>query len=88
MQGLIFLYFAQALDASPVVCGLSVLVTVSFEVPLFILSKRLVTALSPRALITGALRSPTERRRPACVRLNPHALRLVLRPHQPLSSTP
>jgi hypothetical protein len=53
-QGLVFLYFEQALGASATLEGLSVLVTVSFEVPLFLASRRLVTRCSPRALLAGA----------------------------------
>ncbi|KAJ1628052.1 major facilitator superfamily domain-containing protein [Pavlovales sp. CCMP2436] len=54
VEGLIFLYWAQALDASAVLCGVSVLVTVSFEIPLFIASRALVSRYSPRALLAVA----------------------------------
>lgn len=49
-----FLYFGQALGASATLCGVSVLVTVSFEIPLFIGSRALVTTFSPRALLAAA----------------------------------
>lgn len=54
VEGLVFLYWQQTLGASAALCGVSVLVTVSFEVPLFLASSWLVTHCSPRALLASA----------------------------------
>lgn len=61
VEGLVFLYWAQELGASSTLCGISVLVTVSFEVPLFVASRWLVSTFSPRALLGGACVAYTTR---------------------------
>ena len=42
VEGLVFLYFVEELNLSYLVCGISVIITVLFELPMFHYSERLV----------------------------------------------
>ena len=46
VERLIFLYFSEDLGASNFLCGLSVLITVAFEIPLFYYSKYIMNRVS------------------------------------------
>jgi len=54
VEGLVFLFFTKDLGASNLLCGLSVAVTVSFEIPIFHYSDRLLKVLNNHQLMTIA----------------------------------
>lgn len=51
VEGLVFLFWTEELGASNFLCGLSVLVTVSLEIPLFHYSETLLTVFNHHTLI-------------------------------------
>lgn len=55
VEGLVFLYFSESLHASDVVMGLSVLVTVVFEIPIFAYATHILKSLGAPELLAIAV---------------------------------
>jgi len=51
VEGLVFLYFKDTLNASYALCGVSVVITVSFEIPIFAVAQRLIDLLGKDWLV-------------------------------------
>eukprot|EP00940_MAST-03C_sp_MAST-3C-sp2_P001918 g1918.t1 len=50
VEGLVFLYFAEDMEASSSMCGVSVLVTIVFELPLFYYSEKVLQSMNVHTL--------------------------------------